>query len=125
MVGYENVLTTCPYCGVGCGINLEVLDGEVIGSAEVISSAGVETDSRRGDMRVRRVELPEEAAGAALATAERWGMIFAAVDFMVDARTGRYVILECNSAPFFVNFERYTGLPITSRLAAYLARGRS
>ena len=32
MVGYKNVLTTCPYCGVGCGINLEVLDGEVIGS---------------------------------------------------------------------------------------------
>jgi predicted molibdopterin-dependent oxidoreductase YjgC len=32
MVGYKNVLTTCPYCGVGCGINLEVLDGQVIGS---------------------------------------------------------------------------------------------
>jgi formate dehydrogenase major subunit len=31
MVGYRNVLTICPYCGVGCGINLEVLDGRVIG----------------------------------------------------------------------------------------------
>ncbi len=28
---YKNVLTTCPYCGVGCGIHLQVLDGRVIG----------------------------------------------------------------------------------------------
>jgi formate dehydrogenase alpha subunit len=31
MVPYKNVLTTCPYCGVGCGVNLEVLDGQVVG----------------------------------------------------------------------------------------------
>jgi predicted molibdopterin-dependent oxidoreductase YjgC len=31
-VKYETVLTTCPYCGVGCGINLEVLDGQLIGA---------------------------------------------------------------------------------------------
>ncbi len=28
---YKNVLTTCPYCGVGCGVYLQVLDGRVIG----------------------------------------------------------------------------------------------
>jgi predicted molibdopterin-dependent oxidoreductase YjgC len=31
-VQYKNVLTTCPYCGVGCGVNLQVLDGKVVGS---------------------------------------------------------------------------------------------
>jgi predicted molibdopterin-dependent oxidoreductase YjgC len=30
-VQYKNVLTTCPYCGVGCGIHLQVLNGQVIG----------------------------------------------------------------------------------------------
>jgi predicted molibdopterin-dependent oxidoreductase YjgC len=30
-VRYKNVLTTCPYCGVGCGLHLQVLDGQVIG----------------------------------------------------------------------------------------------
>ncbi len=30
-VKYETVLTTCPYCGCGCGLLLEVLDEEVIG----------------------------------------------------------------------------------------------
>jgi predicted molibdopterin-dependent oxidoreductase YjgC len=28
---YKNVQTICPYCGCGCAINLEVLDGEIVG----------------------------------------------------------------------------------------------
>ena len=28
---YENVLTTCIYCGCGCGLYFEVLDGEIVG----------------------------------------------------------------------------------------------
>lgn len=28
---YRNVLTTCVYCGAGCGLYLEVLDGQVVG----------------------------------------------------------------------------------------------
>jgi predicted molibdopterin-dependent oxidoreductase YjgC len=31
MIEYKNVLTTCPYCGVGCGVNLQVLDGRLVG----------------------------------------------------------------------------------------------
>lgn len=29
---FKTVLTTCPYCGVGCNMLLEVLDGEIIGT---------------------------------------------------------------------------------------------
>ncbi len=28
---YQNVLTTCIYCGAGCGLYLQVLDGEIVG----------------------------------------------------------------------------------------------
>jgi predicted molibdopterin-dependent oxidoreductase YjgC len=28
---YRNVLTTCIYCGAGCGLYLQVLDGRVVG----------------------------------------------------------------------------------------------
>jgi len=28
---YQNILTTCIYCGCGCGIYFEVLDGEIVG----------------------------------------------------------------------------------------------
>lgn len=29
---FKTVLTTCPYCGCGCGLLLEVVDGKVIGT---------------------------------------------------------------------------------------------
>jgi predicted molibdopterin-dependent oxidoreductase YjgC len=29
---YKSVLTTCGYCGCGCGLYLEVLDGKVVGT---------------------------------------------------------------------------------------------
>lgn len=28
---YQNVLTTCTYCGAGCTLYLQVLDGEIVG----------------------------------------------------------------------------------------------
>ncbi len=28
---YKNVLTVCPYCGAGCGLYIQVLDGEIVG----------------------------------------------------------------------------------------------
>jgi predicted molibdopterin-dependent oxidoreductase YjgC len=31
-VEYRNVLTTCIYCGCGCGLYLQVLDGKVVGT---------------------------------------------------------------------------------------------
>ena len=31
MIGYENVLTTCPYCGTGCALHLEVMDNNLVG----------------------------------------------------------------------------------------------
>jgi predicted molibdopterin-dependent oxidoreductase YjgC len=34
-VEYRNVLTTCVYCGTGCGLYLEVLDGKVVGTLPV------------------------------------------------------------------------------------------
>jgi predicted molibdopterin-dependent oxidoreductase YjgC len=34
-VEYRNVPTTCIYCGCGCGVYLQVLDGKVVGSLPV------------------------------------------------------------------------------------------
>jgi len=45
MIQYENVLTTCPYCGTGCGIHLQVLDQQLVGvlptKNHVISDGGL------------------------------------------------------------------------------------
>jgi hypothetical protein len=104
----------------GDNVRAFVLDGRVIGAAEVLPLEGAEIDARRGDARIRRIELPDEAAGTAAAAAGRWGMTFSAVDFMREARSGRYLMLEANSAPFFVTFEARAGLDISGRLADYL-----
>jgi predicted molibdopterin-dependent oxidoreductase YjgC len=34
-VDYRNVATTCIYCGCGCGLYLQVLDGKVVGTLPV------------------------------------------------------------------------------------------
>lgn len=108
----------------GDNLRAFVLDGQVLGAAVVVPAEATETDSRRDTGRVRRVDLPTEAAATAVTAARHWGLTFAAVDFMIDAASGRYLLLECNSAPFFVNFEKQTGLPITAELAGFLVRPR-
>lgn len=104
----------------GDNVRAFVLGSRVIGAAAVVSREGDETDSRRGGARVRRVTLPDAVAAVAVRAVACWGMHFAAVDFMVETRSGRYLVLECNSAPFFVNFEAQSGCDISSRLAEYL-----
>lgn len=45
MIQYKNVLTTCPYCGTGCALNLQVLDGQLVGvlpaKGHVIAQGGL------------------------------------------------------------------------------------
>jgi predicted molibdopterin-dependent oxidoreductase YjgC len=42
---YENILTTCPYCGTGCALHLQVLDNSIVGvlpaKNHVISEGGL------------------------------------------------------------------------------------
>ena len=97
-----------------------VVGGRVVASALIISTSGDETDSRRGDRRFRRIELPPAAERTAIRAAATWGMGFAAVDFMREARGGDFLLLECNSAPFFVVFEAATGCDVSGRLADHL-----
>jgi predicted molibdopterin-dependent oxidoreductase YjgC len=45
MIEYENVLTTCPYCGTGCALHLQVLDEALVGvlpaKNHVVSDGGL------------------------------------------------------------------------------------
>ncbi|MCK9995478.1 MAG: hypothetical protein KAH56_04265 [Candidatus Krumholzibacteria bacterium] len=104
----------------GDNVRAYVLDGRILGAAVVVPALADDTDSRRDTHDVRRYELPDSAAQVAISAARHWGMIFTAVDFMIDAASGSHLILECNSAPFFVNFEKQTGVPITGELADFL-----
>jgi len=32
MIDCTSILSTCPYCGTGCGLHLQVLDGKLVGT---------------------------------------------------------------------------------------------
>ena len=104
----------------GDNVRVFVVAGEAIGAAEFIPIDGTEIDSRRGPARFNRVEPPEEVAEAAVAAAKLAGMTFTGVDFMREEGTGRWVLLECNSAPYFVGFEAATGIEVSGYLANHL-----
>lgn len=107
----------------GDAVRAFVVGERVLVAAEVLPQGFGEIDSRRGDARVRRIELPGKVAETSTAVAAHWGMGFAGVDWM-RANGGReWVLLECNSSPFFVELERRTGVDITSALADLLLRG--
>ncbi|MCK6446502.1 MAG: hypothetical protein L6Q99_08940 [Planctomycetes bacterium] len=111
---------------VGVNVRAYVIGGRYLGAAEVHASEGAEIDSRKQTSRLRRVEAPASARTDAETLARHWGMEFAAVDFMRDERSGAWSVLECNSSPFFVEFERFTGIDVSSALADHLtsrARG--
>jgi len=45
MIDYRSVLSTCPYCGTGCALDLQVLDGRLVGvlpaKGHLISEGGL------------------------------------------------------------------------------------
>ncbi|MCE9592908.1 MAG: hypothetical protein K8S98_01840 [Planctomycetes bacterium] len=110
---------------VGVNVRIFVVAGKAVGAAEIHTGSGNEVDSRRNPSRVRRITAPDAAQRTAETVAQHWGMTFAAVDFMRDEKSSAWSVLECNSAPFFVEFERQTGIAVSSSLADHLAqRGR-
>ncbi len=109
---------------VGVNVRAFVIGRAVVGAAEVVGASAAATDSRRDTARVRAIAPPPEAAAAAVAAAARWGLAFAAVDFMRDERSGRWLLLECNSAPFFAELEKATGIPVSGALADLLTGRR-
>jgi glutathione synthase/RimK-type ligase-like ATP-grasp enzyme len=106
----------------GDAVRAFVVGGRMLVAAEILGGGTGEVDSRRGETRVRRIELPGRVAEASTAAAEHWGMAFAGVDWLRAGDRREWVLLECNSAPFFVELERRTGVDIASALADLLLR---
>lgn len=112
-------------CVVGEAVRAFVIDGEVVVAAETVPLDGSEIDSRRGKFRLQRITLPDEVTAASVDIARGWGMSFAAVDWIhAPGAEEPWRVLECNSSPFFVEFERRSGCDLSGRLADHLM-GRS
>lgn len=91
--------------------------GDRVFSAEINS----EHDDFRTDrnVNIQPIQLPEAVRLQALAIIKELGLAWSGIDWRRD-QDGNYFFLEANPSPMFVNFERFTGLPIAKHLAQLL-----
>lgn len=96
-----------------------VLGGRILGTCETVYGEGG-VDSRQDIVAMRRYDLSSEHTALPVRACDALGMIFAGVDMLLEEKTGKMFVLECNPAPFFRNFEVQAGLPLSEELARYL-----
>jgi glutathione synthase/RimK-type ligase-like ATP-grasp enzyme len=100
---------------------------------EVVSSVAIRTPSQHldfredpayqgGDASYEDVRLPDEVQRCCREAARACGLLFAGIDIK-RTPTGRWVFLELNSSPIYLDVERKRGHPI-SRAVAELVLGR-
>ncbi len=100
----------------GEDVRVYVLDGEIIASVRIISSA---LDFRQNEERVERMELPPEVARQCLRATQVVGWRWTGMDLKRDAR-GTLRFLELNGSPMFLGFDARAGTDILGRLARAL-----
>lgn len=92
--------------------------GDAVFSAEIRSNAkDFRTDE---DAELIPITLPAEIIQQARSICDTLGLEWSGIDWR-RTPDGRYIFLEANPSPMFVNFETRTQLPITDHLAQLLA----
>jgi len=102
----------------GEDVRVYVLDGEIIASLRITSTA---LDFRQKEERIEQVELPPEVARQCLRATEVLGLRWSGMDLKRGA-DGVLKFLELNSSPMFLGFDARAGTDILGHLARALAR---
>lgn len=100
-------------------IRAYLVAGELHGAGRILRR-GSAVDSSVEQIGVEPVELPQHAASAGWTAAERLGLSWTGMDFIRDADTGSYFILELNAAAMFAGFAQQTGCDIPGAIARLL-----
>ena len=93
--------------------------GRFIGAARILSSDRA-VDASVEPIGVACLTLPDEVTRMGRAAASHLGLAWTGMDFIRDAATGKYWVLECNASPMFVSFSRQTGVDVPGALADLL-----
>lgn len=97
-----------------------VVGDRFVGAGEIQFDASVSIDYRATQRGAVGVELPPHVQRDCVAAAKACGMPFTGLDVIVDDARGAHAFLECNPSPMFANFERMTGIGVSSALAELL-----
>jgi len=103
----------------GDTIRAYIADGRLVGAGRIVHDTNT-VDSSLGQTGVEPVDLPGGAVSAGWNAARHLGLRWTGMDFMKEASTGRFFILECNASSMFANFSRRTGYDVPGALAACL-----
>lgn len=109
---------------VGDDVRVTVVDGAVV-SAVVIQSAALDYRDdpayASGGARYQPMTLPDQARELALRAASTCMQVISGVD-LKRTRDGRFVVLEANAAPQWLDIEEKTGAAISAAVATLLLR---
>jgi glutathione synthase/RimK-type ligase-like ATP-grasp enzyme len=110
--------------GEGMSVRVTMVGGEVVSCVAVASDSldyRADPEYRTGGQAYVELELPADLTERLVRLNTMLGLSFAGVD-LIAAEDGRYVFLEANSSPSYLDIEDKTGAPISDRLAALLLR---
>ncbi len=102
----------------GEDIRVYVLDGEIIASLRIVTSA---LDFRQNEERIEQLQLPPEVARQCVKAAEVLGMRWTGMDLKRGA-DGVLKFLELNASPMFLGFDARAGTDILGHLCRALTR---
>lgn len=93
--------------------------GRTLFAAEIHSDGALDWRRDHRRLRYHSCEVPDNIASGVLALMDRLGLIFSAIDFVVNP-DGSWVLLEVNPNGQWAWIERATGQPISRALAGTL-----
>jgi RimK family alpha-L-glutamate ligase len=102
----------------GRDIRIFVVGNKVLGGIYRVST-GWKTNVARGGKPVK-AEVDGELEELALKSASTLGLEYAGVDIAEDSSTGRYIVLEVNSAPLWRGFQAATGIDPSEHIVSRL-----
>jgi glutathione synthase/RimK-type ligase-like ATP-grasp enzyme len=103
----------------GDTIRAYLVGGRLVGAGEILH-ADDRVDSSLEQRGVEPVVLPQDVARLGWAAATHLGLAWTGMDFIREAKTGDYFILECNAAAMFAGFSAITGCDVAGAIADYL-----
>ena len=107
---------------VGDDVRVTVVDGAVVSAVVIESDALDYRDDRAyaaGHARYRPIDLPDDVRGLALRAAALCAHVISGVD-LKRASDGRFVVLEANGAPRWLDIEEKTNASITAAVLTAL-----
>ena len=97
-----------------------VVGDRFVGAGEILFDREAGIDYRASTKGAERIDLPAHVQAQCVQAAQACGMSFTGLDVIWDEPTGTHRFLECNPSAMFVNFERMTGVPVSTALVDHL-----